>query len=99
MVDYKKYIKLLKDNYCDDCMFMKYQYSGRIYEKYIDKRYTSCLSSVGCFCETELKMTEEQIIKYILKDLKFCDRDLVISRIIDFIEKIKLKGITKLEIE
>ena len=97
MVDYKKYIKLLKNNYCDDCMF--FRYGGCIYEKYLDKGFTSCLSSVACFCETELKMTEEQIIKYIFKDISLCYRDLVTSRIIDFIEKTNLEKRTKLEIE
>ena len=87
-MNYKKYINLLKNNHCDDCMFMNYRsYDNSAYTKYLDKGFSSCSSYVACFCETELKMTEEQIIKYIFKDMKLCYRDLVASRIINFIEK------------
>ena len=89
MVDYKKYINLLKNiKSCYGCIFLKYKNSkifNHYYYKY--KEFTPCLLSIACFCETELKMTEEQIIKYIFKDISFCKGNLVISRIIDFIEK------------
>ena len=92
-MNYKKYINLLKNNHCNDCMFMNYRsYDNSAYTKYLGKGFTACLSSIACFCETELKMTGKQIIKYIFKDMKLCNRNLITSRIINFIsEKNKLE--------
>lgn len=103
MVNYKKYINLLKSNTCSNCIFFKYRsskiFNYKRFEHYHRKGFSSCSSYVACFCETELKMTEEQMFKYIFKGMKICYRDLVTSRIIDFIKKTKLEKIAKLEIE
>ena len=71
MLNYKEHINLLENNSCNDCIFMNYKYNP-VYARYFDKGFSTCLASVACFCEEELKMKEEQIIKHINKYGIYC---------------------------